>query len=76
MNRNKAALRDARSNVDRELGLAASALERAARDIEELKDQGVKYVFPGVDDVLTYVRTLSRTALELQTDVRKANHES
>lgn len=66
----------ARAAVDRDLAAAANALERAAREIEDLLGRDIKYEIAGSGDVLTYVRTLSRSVLELQNDVRKANHEA
>lgn len=68
--------KNARESVDRELGSAASALERAANAIQELQQNGITYEIPGSGDGLTYVQTLSRSVLDLQVDVRKANHEA
>lgn len=72
----KTLIRNARSDVDARLGRAADALEGAARAVEELRSYGIEYPITGSGDVLTYARMLSRAALDLQVDVRKANHEA
>jgi hypothetical protein len=76
MSRHEIAARNARAAVDRELGMAARALESAAESIEELRALGIEYPANGPIDALTVARTLSQTTIELQVNVRKANHEA